>query len=47
VQSFVTGSGRAQSDFVYVPLMGRGGAMTAVLDARDAKIVGYLSIDPY
>lgn len=47
VQSFVTGSGRAESGLVYVPLMGRGEAMTAVLDAQDAKIIGYLSIDPY
>ena len=47
VRSFVAKSGRPESDFVYVPLMGRGDTMTAVLDARDAKIVGYLPIDPY
>jgi hypothetical protein len=47
VQTFVAKSGRAEDDFVYVPFMGRGGSMTAVLDARDAKIVGYLPVDPY
>jgi len=47
VQSFATQSGHPESDLVYVPLMGRGKAMTAVLDVRDAKIVGYLAIDPY
>lgn len=47
VDAFVAKSGRAESDFVYVPLMGRGAAMTAVLDARDAKIAGYLPVDPY
>jgi hypothetical protein len=47
VQAFVARSGRPEADFVYVPFVGRGDAMTAVLDAHDAKIVGYLPIDPY
>lgn len=47
VRSFVARSGRPESDFVYVPLVGRGDTMVAVLDARAAKIVGYLPIDPY
>ena len=47
VQAFVAGTGRAESDLAYVPLMGRGEVMTVVVDARDAKIIGFLPIDPY
>ena len=47
VQEFVTRIGRAESELVYLPFVGRGDPMTAVLDARDARIVGYLPIDPY
>ena len=46
IQAFVERSGRPESEFVYVPFTGRGDSMTAVLDARDARIVGYLPIDP-
>ena len=47
VDAFVAGTGRAMDEFVYVPIMGRGDSMTAVLDAHDAKIIGYLTVDPY
>jgi hypothetical protein len=47
VQEFVDRSARAEGEFVFVPFVGRGDPMTAVLDARDAKIAGILPIDPY
>ena len=43
----VAKSGRAESELAFVPLMGREGAMTALLDRRDARLVAVLSIDPY
>ena len=47
VQAFADRTGRPEADFVYVPIVGRERTMTAVLDARDASVVGYLPIDPY
>jgi len=46
IDAFVAGTGRALNDFVYVPLSGRDTSMTVVLDARDARIVKFLPIDP-
>ena len=46
VEAFVARSGRAEGDFAYVPLTGRGGSVTAVVDARDARIIGFIPIDP-
>jgi hypothetical protein len=46
VDAFVARAARPQSDLVYVPLNGRGGSATAVVDARDARIVGFIPIDP-
>jgi hypothetical protein len=47
VRAAVAKSGRAESALAFVPLMGREGAMTALLDRRDARLVAVLSIDPY
>lgn len=47
VQAFADRAGRPEADFVYVPIVGRADTMTAILDARDASVVGYLPIDPY
>jgi hypothetical protein len=47
VDAFLAQSGRPADAFVYVPLVGRGATLTAVLDARDAAIVAYIPIDPY
>ncbi|HYR01622.1 MAG TPA: TfpX/TfpZ family type IV pilin accessory protein [Casimicrobiaceae bacterium] len=47
VRAAVAKSGQAESALAFVPLMGREGAMTALLDRRDARLVAVLSIDPY
>jgi hypothetical protein len=47
VRRIVAKSGLAQDALAYVPIMGREGPMTAVVDKGDAHIVGVLSIDPY
>jgi hypothetical protein len=47
VRAAVAKSGQPESALVFVPLMGREGAMTAVLDRRDARLVAVLPIDPY
>ena len=46
VEAFVARSGRAERDFAYVPLTGRGGSVTAVVDARDDRIIEFIPIDP-
>jgi hypothetical protein len=46
VQAFVSGAGRPESDLGYVPLAGREGGMTAVIDLRDGRLIGILAIDP-
>lgn len=46
VQAFVARSGQATDALGYVPLVGRGQFMTAVIDLRDARLVGILPIDP-
>jgi len=46
VTAFVTRTGRAENDLAYVPLTGRGSSVTAVVDAHDARIVGFIPIDP-
>ncbi len=40
-------AGRPESLLLYVPLRARLGAMTAVLDARDMRLVTIAPIDPY
>ncbi len=40
-------AGRPESLLLYVPLRARLGAMTAVLDARDMRVVTIAPIDPY
>jgi hypothetical protein len=46
VEAFVARSARAQSDLAYVPLTGRGDSATAVVDAHDARIIGFIPINP-
>ena len=46
VDAFVSRAARSQNDLVYVPLNGRGGSATAVVDAHDARIIGFIPIDP-
>lgn len=40
-------AGQPESALAFVPLMGREGPMTAVIDGRDARLVAVLPIDPY
>lgn len=47
VRAIVAKSGQAEDRLGYVPLMGREGAKTAVIDRRDARLVGLLPYDPY
>jgi len=47
VRAAVAKSGQAESALAFVPLMGREGAMTALIDRRDAHLVAVLPIDPY
>ena len=47
VRAIVAKSGQAEDALAFVPLMGRENAMTAVVDRRDAHLVGVLPIDPY
>lgn len=46
VDAFIARAARPQSELAYVPLNGRGGAATVVVDARDARIVGFIPLDP-
>ncbi len=46
VQAFIARSGQAESTLGYVPLVGRGQFMTAVIDLGDARLLGILPIDP-
>ena len=46
VQAFVAKAQRPGTDLAYVPLVGRGQFMTAVIDRRDAQVLGILPIDP-
>jgi len=46
VRAMVARSGQSQDGLAYLPLIGRGEPMTAVIDRRDAHIVGILPIDP-
>jgi hypothetical protein len=47
VRAIVARSGQAEDTLAFVPLMGRENAMTAIVDRRDAHLVGVLPIDPY
>jgi hypothetical protein len=46
VAEFVARTGRAENDLAYVPLTGRETSVTAVVDAHDARVVGFIPIDP-
>lgn len=47
VRALVAKSGIAQDTLACLPLMGREAVLTAVIDRRDARIVGVLPFDPY
>jgi len=46
VDSFVAQVGRSENELAYVPVTGRGDSVTAVVDAHDARIIGFIPVDP-